>query len=242
MVVFLLCSDDLEVEQVTLQLPVARGRVPSGWRDNLEASELGRLLPGGRVKNIERKVGRRSPGQDEVWRCAVHRLWPCSLFLHHVPSTHSVQEAQAGTVHAIVGVAGIDGLKKISYMTHMDAGFAHRVRFFDHLYQAALLQPLNSLELSKIVKSVAIELKREASAVAGVLPVHQQLVDLLHQLHGGNLDVKGLNSRCCHLYREAKVLRGKSDDKQGRNYSYYTLLLLHKVKSYQLSHTQDRTV
>ena len=117
MVVFLLCSDDLEVEQVTLQLPVARGRVPSGWRDNLEASELGRLLPGGRVKNIERKVGRRSPGQDEVWRCAVHRLWPCSLFLHHVPSTHSVQEAQAGTVHAIVGVAGIDGLKKISYMT-----------------------------------------------------------------------------------------------------------------------------
>ena len=41
--------------------------------------------------------------------------------------------------------------------------------------------------------ALILYLEGEAGPVAGVLPVHQQLVDLLHQLHRGDLQagVKG---------------------------------------------------
>ena len=171
MVVLLLRSDHLEVEQVALQLPVAGGRVPSGWRDNFKASEFCRLFPGGRVQHIERKARRRSSWQDEVRRGAVNRLWSCPLFLHHVPCAHGVQEAQAGAIDTIVGVAWVDGLEEVSDMADVDASLAHRVRLLHHLHQAALLQTLHSLEFSKVVKGIAIKLEREAGAMAGILPV-----------------------------------------------------------------------
>ena len=79
-------------------------------------------------------------------------------------------------------------------MANVDPGLAHRVRLLHHLDQAALLQPLHSLELGKVVQGVAVQLEGETGAVACVLPVHQQLVDLLDQLHGGNLNGNVLTS------------------------------------------------
>merc|ERR1719508_168355 len=42
--------------------------------------------------------------------------------------------------------------------------------------------------------------------MTGVLTVHKQLVDLLDQLHTGDLDVEGLHPRGSHLDSEAKIL------------------------------------
>jgi len=55
---------------------------------------------------------------------------------------------------------------------------------FHHLEQRALLQALDGLELGEVVQHVPVQLQREAGAVAGVLPVHQHLVDLLHHFLG----------------------------------------------------------
>lgn len=58
---------------------------------------------------------------------------------------------------------------------------------FHHFEQRALLQALDGLELSKVVQHVSVQLQGEAGAVAGVLPVHQHLMDLLYHFLGRHL-------------------------------------------------------
>ncbi|TNN44058.1 hypothetical protein EYF80_045743 [Liparis tanakae] len=117
------------------------------------------------------------------------------------------EEGERVAVHPVVGVRRVQALQQVSDVTHVDASLAHRVRLwrkrerergrprgrarrnktpltFHHLEQRALLQALDGLELGEVVQHVAVQLQREAGAVAGVLPVHQHLVDLLHHLLG----------------------------------------------------------
>lgn len=58
---------------------------------------------------------------------------------------------------------------------------------FHHFEHRSLLQTLDRLELGKVVQHISVQLQREAGAVAGVLAVHQNLVDFLHHFLGGDL-------------------------------------------------------
>lgn len=58
---------------------------------------------------------------------------------------------------------------------------------FHHFQQRALLQSFNCLQLSKVIQDVAIQLQGEAGPMAGILPVHQNLMDFLHHLLRRNL-------------------------------------------------------
>lgn len=67
---------------------------------------------------------------------------------------------------------------------------------FNHFEQRALLQTLDRLQLGKVVQHVSVQLQGEAGAVAGVLAVHQHLVDFLHHFLGGHLqDIRDQKTR-----------------------------------------------
>lgn len=59
--------------------------------------------------------------------------------------------------------------------------------------QSAYLETNNGLELSKVIKLCVLKEEGEAGAVAGVLAVHEQVMDLLHQLHTAYLQ-RGTNN------------------------------------------------
>jgi hypothetical protein len=56
---------------------------------------------------------------------------PGPLLLHHVPGAHGVEEAEAGVVHPVVGVARVDGLQQVPHMAHMDPGVRIRSKKSD---------------------------------------------------------------------------------------------------------------
>ena len=170
-VVLVLRGDDLQVEQVAVQLPVAGRRVPARGGQHLEAGQLGGLLLGGGVQRQHGQVPR--PGQDALGRRAVDRLGPRPLLLHDVARADGGQEAERGAVHAVVRVARLDGLEEVAHVAHVDPGLAHGVGLLHHLDQTPLLQPLDGLELCEVVERGAVQLQGEAGAVAGVLAVHQ---------------------------------------------------------------------
>ena len=68
-------------------------------------------------------------------------------------------------------------------MTDVDPGLTHGVRLLHHLDEASFLQILDSFQFSKVVKGCSIELEGETRAVTRVFSIHQQLVNLLDQLH-----------------------------------------------------------
>lgn len=69
---------------------------------------------------------------------------------------------------------------------------------FHHFQQRALLQSFNCLQLSKVIQHVAIQLQGEAGPMAGILPVHQNLMDFLHHLLRRNL--KKVRTQTIMLY------------------------------------------
>lgn len=58
---------------------------------------------------------------------------------------------------------------------------------FHHFEHRPLLQTLDGLELGKVVQHISVQLQRETGAVAGVLTVHQHLMDFLHHFLRGDL-------------------------------------------------------
>ena len=91
-------------------------------------------------------------------------------------------------------------------MTNVDPGLTHGVRLLHNLDEASLLESLDSLKLGKVIKSGPVELKGEACAMARVLPVHEQLVNLLDQLHAGHLNVEWFHSGGSNLHGESEIL------------------------------------
>ena len=148
-----------------------------------------------------------STWKNALRRCAINWLWSGPFLLHYVSSTDSVQKAKRHTFNPIIGIHGFNGLQEISHMTNMDSCFTHRVGLFNNLDQASFLEALNGFKLGKVIKCGSIQLEREASSMASVLPVHEELVDFLDQLHTWHLDVKGLNSRSSNFYCKTKVLK-----------------------------------
>ena len=63
-----------------------------------------------------------------------------------------------------------------------------------YLDDRAFLEAVDVLELREVVQRLAVQLQGEARPVARVLPVHQQLVDLLHQLGAAHLRGRGENA------------------------------------------------
>ena len=147
------------------------------------------------------------PGHDALWGSAVYGLRPGPLLLHDVPGADGVEEAQGGAVHAVVRVRGFDGLEEVPHMTDVDPGLTHGVGLLHHLDEAPLLESLDSLKLGKVVQSSPIQLEGETGAVARVLPVHEQLVDLLDKLHAGHLNIKGLHPGGSNLHGKSKILK-----------------------------------
>ena len=58
---------------------------------------------------------------------------------------------------------------------------------FHHFDHRSFLQTLDALELSKVVQNIAIELKGETCPMAGILTIHQDLVNLLNHFLRTNL-------------------------------------------------------
>lgn len=135
------------------------------------------MLLGLGLQRQERPVLRA--GYDVVGRRAVDRVRPGLFLLEYVAVGDDVQEGQAAALDAVVGVGRVDGLEEVAHVSHVYARLAHRVRLLDDLDHRALLQALDVLQLGEVVEGVAVELEGEAGAVARVLAVHQQLVDLL---------------------------------------------------------------
>lgn len=124
----------------------------------------------------------------------------------NIPLSDGIQKTQRITLNPIVSICRIQGLQQIPDMSDVNPGLPHRVRLLNNLNHGPLFEPFDIFQLGKIVERVPVQLERETRSVARIFSVHEQLVNFLHELHAGHLDIKGFGSRADNFDCEAHVL------------------------------------